>query len=140
MATTYVYLDSDVSHDISIDLKHLGPRVGNANLTTQVISPRQQSIEIMTIPRFIAIGVYNLDVAFSLPEGYVASLQVLMKGHAPGSMIWWRWRTATAQIGAWVTDHNPHATTVTLGGTPYTFTIQGQATRGYDDILVKLAG
>jgi hypothetical protein len=143
VATTYVYASTSIDVPVKLSLAQLGPVNLSAKLDRSDLPAKSGStLRIAEIPRIVDGNLYNLDLPFLLvrPTGtdYLASLQVLVRGHGLGSMIWWRWRTAAAMNGEWVTDHDPHDVICPQAQTRYAFTVQGVGTVGYDDINVTL--
>jgi hypothetical protein len=144
MPTTYVYATTAV--DVPVGLSSMskdGPADISATLERNSLPAHSGgSLRIASIPRWID-DLSTLDVPFTLQRAsggvYLASLQVLLRGHGTGSGIWWRWRTTSAWNGTWTTDHDPHAVVVCDSGRRYAFTVRGVKTTGYDDVLVSLA-
>jgi hypothetical protein len=144
VATTYVYASTSIDVPVKLSLAQLGPHdLNSAKLDRSDLPAKSGStLQIAEIPRVLDSFLYSLDLPFALvrPSGpeYLASLQVLIHGHDFGSMIWWRWRTAAAMNGDWVTDHDRHDVICPQTQTRYTFAVQGVGTVGYDDINVTL--
>jgi hypothetical protein len=139
MPTTYVYATTDVDQGVDLQLRLLGPaNLSSAKLLTQSLGAHDAKKRIADIPRWIDGGVYVLDVPFTIAGTYVASLQLMLNGHGLGSMIWWRWRAAQADVGTWLTDHKSHAVTVDARGNRYQLQVTGASSAGYDDVDVVL--
>ncbi len=138
MPTTYVRCTTGVDAPVDLALTTLGPNVMGAKLSTSSLPATTSKTEIMSIFRMIDSGLYILDISMSIGGTYIASAQIMMRGHSPGSMIWWRWRTATVEVGQWFTDRTSHQTTVTARGKTYTLTLTGEAHIGYDDLNLSL--
>lgn len=138
MASTYVRCSTSVDAPVDLVLNTLGPNVMGAKLSTSSLPATAANAQIMSIFRMIDAGLYILDISLSIGGSYIASVQIMMRGHSPGSMIWWRWRTATVAVGYWFTDRNSHQTTVTARGKTYTLTLTGEAHIGYDDLNLSL--
>lgn len=85
-------------------------------------------------------GLFTLDFAFSTGALYIGSLGVLIDGSGVTSWIWFRWRAAQKELLSWVTDRDPHSTSLSVNGRTYSITVQGRSSfLGYDDILVTLS-
>jgi hypothetical protein len=144
VATTYVYAAVEVDDPVGLGLVQLGPHNISARQDRDRLPPRSgERVQIAQIPRVVDENLYTLTLPFSLMRSlgasYVASLEVLIRGHGFGSMIWWRWRTAAAAVGRWVTDHDPHSVVCVNDQRRYRFTIQGGGSGPrYDDIYVAL--
>ncbi len=143
MATTYVYASTSVDVPVNLRLDQLGPSDIGARLDQNQLPARSSSTQrIAEIPRMVDSHLYTLNVPLSLARAtgpaYLVSLQVLIRGHGLGSMIWWRWRTRAAAVGSWVTDHDPHSVVCFDGQQRYEFVVQGVGTFGYDDISISL--
>lgn len=142
VATTYVYGRTSLPTGVGVSLQMLGPQnLSGAKLEVLRLSPNNRVL-LLSVPRALSEGLYCLNVPFALvppPSTYIASLQILLRGHGVSSMIWWRWRTAQAAIGSWVTDSDTHEVVVsTLGPTRYRLRIKGVKTVGYDNINVDI--
>lgn len=146
MSTTYVYATTSLPAEAAVGLEMLGPDdLRGAKLERTRLPAKSTSlVRLVDVPRTLSEGLYCLNVMFALvqttpPNLYIASLQMLLRGHGLGSMIWWRWRTTHAAVGSWVTDHDPHEVVVPLtGGMRYRLRIKGVKTIGYDDVHVEL--
>jgi hypothetical protein len=143
MATTYVYASTSIDVPVKLSLQELGPMNCGAKLDRADLPAKSGStLLIAEVPRNLDSQIFSLDLPFSLArsEGtaYLASLQILIRGHGVGSMIWWRWKTAAALTSDWVTDHEPHELIRVQALSRYAFTIQGVGTVGYDDINVTV--
>lgn len=139
MPTTYVYCTSNVDDEVALSLTDLGPNKTGATLLTTGIPAVASNVSIAEIPRNLnMMHLYFLDISLFIDGSYITSLQVLLHGHTPGSMIWWRWRKADQAVGYWLTDHTSHDTTITARGNTYQFYVTGQKSSGYDDIGIKL--
>jgi hypothetical protein len=143
MATTYVYATTSTDVPVNLALQKLGPVDLNAKLDQTQLPASASKVRILEIPRLLDPYLYDLDIPLALARPndaeYLVSLQILLRGHGPGSMIWWRWRRAAAEVGEWVTDHDPHTVNCADPTNRYAFTIQGVGTIGYDDIDITLA-
>ena len=143
MATTYVRASTTVTDEVAVTSESLGPGRFTGKLERPRLPPMSKDVQFLSIDRILDGTLYCINVPFSLapaaaPAVYVASLQVLLRGHGLGSMIWWRWRAAQAGVGYWFTDHQPHEVLVAAGGVRYRFRVTGVGTVGYDDIKVDL--
>jgi len=139
VSTTYVYCTTNVDDAVNLSMANLGPFPLGAVLSTPSVPAVTSNQEIIAVPRNLSMfNLYFLDTALSIDGDYIASLQILLHGHTPGSMIWWRWRKAAEAIGYWITDHTSHNTTIAARGHTYTFSVTGQSSSGYDDIGITL--
>lgn len=139
MGTTYVYLTTSVDDTVNLTMARLGPSELNAKLTRSSVASHVSKEEIEQIPRTDNDGgaMYVMDTQLLVGSDYIASLQVLLRGHGNGSMIWWRWRTVQ-DVGYWLTDHKSHNVRVNARGRTYEFRVTGHGTFGYDDIYLEL--
>lgn len=121
----------------------LGPGLFAGKLERTGLPSDGEGVQILSVDRILDGSLYSINVPFMLarsPAVYVASLQILLRGHGFGSMIWWRWRAAQAEVGHWYTDHEPHEVIVAIpNDAQYRFRVTGVGTSGYDDINVELA-
>jgi hypothetical protein len=144
LGTTYVRATTSLSDPVAVSLELLGPsNLTTAKLERSRLEPKGQKVQLAAIPRTIDEGIYCLEIPFAQapatpPAVYVASLQIMLRGHGLGSMIWWRWRTTQAAIGSWKTDEGTYDAIVCLGTSRYRFSVKGAKTTGYDDIDVGL--
>lgn len=138
MATTYVYCSTSVDAPVALALSSLGPNRLGAKLSTSSLPAQAANTEIMAVYRLLDHGIYVLDTAFSIAGTYIASAQIMLLGHGFGSSIWWRWRTAMAEIGTWRTDFTGHSTTIIARDKQYTFTLTGVSAVGYADLNISL--
>lgn len=139
MGTTYVYLTTKVDDTVQLAMTFLGPKdLQGTKLTRTSLGKSEKKKEVMSVPRIISIGMYILDTSLSIGGDYVASLELMLRGHSPGSMIWWRWRVATENVGYWITDHKSHRVDINARGRVYHFTVTGKGAIGYDDVEIEL--
>ncbi len=83
----------------------LGPKdLNSAQLKTSNVGKSVRKEEVMSVPRTIDGGMYILDTSLSIGSTYIASLELMLRGHGLGSMIWWRWRIAAEDVGYWITE------------------------------------
>lgn len=102
------------------------------------LGPSVKEAKVAEVDRLIDAGIYSLDLGLSIDGTFIASLGILLRGHGPGSMIWWRWRAAQADVGYWLTDHKSHEVIVQARDRIYRFQVTGQGSVGYDDISIAL--
>jgi hypothetical protein len=138
MPTTYVYCATDVDAPVALALSPLGPNLMGAKLSTNSLPAKAENTQIMEVFRMIDRGIYVLDTAFSIEGVYIASAQLMLSGHSFGSSIWWRWRTAKAEIGTWRTDFTAHSTAIVARDKQYTLTLTGISSVGYADLNISL--
>ncbi|MFL5510963.1 MAG: hypothetical protein ACJ8CN_00810 [Gemmatimonadales bacterium] len=142
MAITDVYLTTDnLPTPIELRLQRQSNDPGATLLATSV-EPRSSATKVLSVPRNLSrFDAYHLDLSLRLRGGpFIAALQILLRGHGDiGSMIWWRWRTATEQIGRWETDDQPYLAEIRSGALQFDLTIQGVSLPArYDDINLCL--
>ncbi len=142
MATTYVYCTTQVDAPVNLALTQLGPNHPGSlvSLSTSSVAATAKDTQIMSMFRMIDQGIYILDTSLTIAGTYIASLQIMLRGHSFGSMIWWRCRTGTADIGQWYTDPTGHSTTIAARGKNYTLTLTGLPRVGYNDLGLTLVG
>jgi hypothetical protein len=138
MGTTYVYCTTKVDSDVTLALTKLGPSMLDATLDASSVGKAVSGKQIMSVPRAIDNQMYVLDTSLTIDGIYIASLQLMLRGHGVGSMIWWRWRKAAEEVGYWLTDHVSHGTKIAARGRTYSFTVTGKGTFGYDDVHISL--
>ncbi len=139
MGTTYVYFTTRVDDTVSLALTMLRPKdLGGGILNASSVGKDEKEKLIMSVPRSLDMGMYILDTSLTIGSSYIASLEIMLRGHGWGSMIWWRWRKASPDVGYWYTDHNPHDTWINARGYNYHFVVTGHGTFGYDDVYLDL--
>jgi hypothetical protein len=141
LCKTYIYVTTQVDEEVGVGLSELGPSdLDEVKLLLSSVPSRQDDAKVAWISRTDNTGgsMYILDLNFKIFNYYIASLQILLRGHGTGSMIWWRWRAAREDVGYWITDHKSHSVRVDARGGTYEFRVTGKGTIGYDDILVEL--
>jgi hypothetical protein len=137
---SYVYVTTAVQDPVGIGANSVGPTPLSVSVLQRTVGSHASGVKAIDIPRSQAAGYYVLDVPLTITDVYVASLQVMLRGHGIGSMIWWRWRTADQRIGDWFTDYDPHSVRFSRGYVDYTFVVTGQAYPfGYDDVAISLS-
>lgn len=120
-------------------LRDLGPSPLDVHLKRASLGQHENSVTILDVPRHPALGVYDLDISFTIGESYIASLGIIMRGHDIGSSAWWRWRTARMDIDYFFNDYTSHVCYVLARGMRYRFVVTGQSNfLGYDDVAVSL--
>lgn len=140
---TYVYMSANTQSDVAIQLHNTGPNDEDWNRFKDVRAsvPRTSTHQrVMTVDRTASGGDHTIiaELRFYIDGVFIIALEVMLTAGNFTNEIYWSWRTATKTTGRFVTDHDPHTTTVPIGGWTYTFTVKGKGTIGFDDIYVSL--